>query len=60
MTLPSTVPVQEILPVTSIPAEKSWLALDVIAPLFATDTSDDPFCIFVLSIEVVEAAVTKP
>ena len=54
------VPVVVIFPVTSIPAEKSWLALDVIAPLFATDTLDEPFAIVVLSIAVVEAAVTRP
>ena len=60
MSTPSTVPVTEIFPVTSIPAEKSWLALDVIGPLLATATEEEPFAIVVLSIAVVEAAVTRP
>ena len=55
-----TLPVDVIIPVTSIPAEKSWLALDVIGPLLATATEAEPFAIVVLSIAVVEAAVTRP
>ena len=58
--LPSTVPDTVIFPVTSIPAEKSWLALDVIGPLLDTATEAEPFCIVVLSTAVVDVAVTIP
>ena len=48
------------LPVTSIPAVKSWLPVDVIGPLLATATDADPFSIVVLSIAVVEVFVILP
>ena len=57
--LASTEPVMVTLlanvefPVTSIPAVKSWLPVDVIGPFSVTATDADPFSIVVLSIAVV-------
>ena len=58
--LPSTVPETVILPVTSIPAVKSWFPVDVIGPFSATATDADPLVIDVWSIDVVEVFVTLP
>ena len=63
--LPSTVPVTPMFPVTCTPVPPTTnvavpALVVVMSPLFDTATFDVPFAIVVLSIAVVEAVVIKP